>query len=567
MTETVVCIPDTHYPAHDKKALAAVIRFIGEIQPDQVVHIGDLMDFPQPSRWTKDTRAEFEGSVYDDAIRCKREFLEPLREVYDGPVGVHEGNHDCVDEETRAVTDEGLKYLHELTGHERVMSVDDNGNTLWQPINKVVQYPFEGTLHRFGGRDVSALTTGNHRVVGLSVDKREWIERTPTNLPGRKMWVYSAGSGRQDDASISDEEIRLAAWALTDSHKSKYEWIFYQSGDKAQRIRELLEDTGIEYKERARERTTTEICGKVLKNPPLVSYEFVTKSELPSELVPNRDRLPQWVWHLSERQVKLFIDELVYCDGSISTSEKSQVVYVCREGLREDLQILCSANGIRASTTEYREGHWRLNICDRALSGIYRKDVSEVEYKGTVWCLQVPNERFFVEREGRIHLTGNCRTRDYMEKYAPALARTNMFDFDQLLEFEKYNVEKLPEFYDIAPGWVTTHGHRGGIRLNQNAGMTALNGAKRIGKSVVMGHTHRQGICSHTTGLGGKTDTITGVEVGHVMDPKKVTYLKGGTGNWQQGFTVLSIDGKHVTPQLIPIIQGRFIYQGEVFKI
>lgn len=254
MAETIVCMPDTHYPAHDSKALKALINFIGEVQPDQVIHLGDLMDFPQPSRWTKDTRAEFEGSVFDDATRCKREFLEPLREVYDGPVGVHEGNHDE-------------------------------------------------------------------------------------------------------------------------------------------------------------------------------------------------------------------------------------------------------------------------------------------------------------------------RTHVYMEKYAPALARTNMFDFDQLLDFENYNVEKLPEFYDIAPGWVTTHGHRGGIRLNQNAGMTALNGARRIGKSVVMGHTHRQGIVSHTTGLGGKTDTITGVEVGHVMDPKKVTYLKGGTGNWQQGFTVLSIDGKHVTPQLIPIIQGRFIYQGEVFKI
>ena len=254
MTETIVVIPDTHYPAHDKRALKAVIEFIGAIQPDQVIHIGDLMDFPQPSRWTKDTRAEFEGSVYEDAQKCFDGFLKPLRDVYDGHIGVHEGNHDE-------------------------------------------------------------------------------------------------------------------------------------------------------------------------------------------------------------------------------------------------------------------------------------------------------------------------RTHVYMEKYAPALSRTNMFDFDQLCRFGELGIEKLPPFYDVAPGWVTTHGHRGGIRLNQNGGMTALNGARRIGKSIVMGHTHRQGKSSFTTGLAGKAETITGVEVGHLMDQTQAGYLKGGTGNWQQGFAVLEIDGRHVNPRTIPITHGRFVYNGEVFKI
>ena len=254
MTETIVVIPDTHYPIHDKKLTNALIAFIGDIQPDQVIHIGDLMDFPQPSRWTKDTRAEFEGSVYEDAKKAREGFLEPMRAVYDGPIGIHEGNHDE-------------------------------------------------------------------------------------------------------------------------------------------------------------------------------------------------------------------------------------------------------------------------------------------------------------------------RTRVYMEKYAPAMALTDFFDFDKLLRFDEFGIQTLPEFYDVAPGWVTTHGHRGGIRLNQNAGMTALNAARKFGKSVVMGHTHRQGICSHTIGFDGKAETLTGVEVGHMIDTRKVDYLKGGTGNWQTGFCVLSVDGKHVTPNLVPVTSGRFIYNGKVYKV
>jgi len=247
-------IPDTHYPDHDKKLWKTILRVVEDTQPDEIIHIGDLLDLPQPSRWTKGTRAEFEGNVYDDAERAIRDIIEPLRAVYDGPIGIHEGNHDA-------------------------------------------------------------------------------------------------------------------------------------------------------------------------------------------------------------------------------------------------------------------------------------------------------------------------RSRIYMEKYAPALAQTDMFNFEKLLRFEDYGINKLPDFYDVAPGWITTHGHLGGIRLNQIAGNTAGNGAKRINKSVVMGHTHRAGIVPHTTGLEGVGHTLYGVEVGHILDPKKVTYLKGATGNWQQGLAWLTIDGKHVTPKLIPVSAGKINIDERIYRI
>lgn len=254
MSERILIIPDTHYPDHDKKLFKTILKVVEETQPDEIIHIGDLMDFPQPSRWTKGTRQEFEGCVYYDCKQARRDILEPLREVFSGPIGVHEGNHDA-------------------------------------------------------------------------------------------------------------------------------------------------------------------------------------------------------------------------------------------------------------------------------------------------------------------------RPRIYIEKYAPALAGTANFNFESLLGFEDYGIEKLPDFYDVAPGWITTHGHLGGIRLNQHAGLTALNAAKKIGKSVVMGHTHRAGISHYTTGLEGKTSTITGVEVGHIMDPKQVTYLKGATGNWQQGIAELTIDGQTVSPRFIPVSAGKILLDGKVYKI
>ena|SRR5690606_15386544 len=255
MTKRICFVPDLQVPFHDRKALKAVLRFVGEYQPDEVVQIGDLADFPQPSRWNKDTRGEFEGSVFADAQEIKRQFLEPLRDVYEGPVGVLEGNHDE-------------------------------------------------------------------------------------------------------------------------------------------------------------------------------------------------------------------------------------------------------------------------------------------------------------------------RPRVYLDKYAPALSGTRAFDLDVLLDFESYKVDLLPDFYEVAPGWVATHGHKGGIRLNPNAGYTAMNAAKRFDKSVIMGHTHRLAALNHTYGYGGDIKKILyGVEVGNLMSMKQAGYLKGGTANWQQGFAILHVDGNTVRPEVIPILNRRFIVEGVTYVI
>lgn len=163
----------------------------------------------------------------------------------------------------------------------------------------------------------------------------------------------------------------------------------------------------------------------------------------------------------------------------------------------------------------------------------------------------------------------DLRPREYLAKYAPALVEfAEQFHIEKLLDFDGFGVELLPEFNRIAPGWITTHGHRGQISLSRIAGNTALNAARKFNTSVVMGHTHRQGIGSHTFGFAGAVDkVVTGVEVGHLMNQKLATYLKGGTGNWQLGFGLLTIDGQHVKPDLIPVHRGKFSVDGRVWEV
>src|SRR5699024_3948447 len=191
----------------------------------------------------------------------------------------------------------------------------------------------------------------NHRLVGLTNKSKKWTEVTPAEFSSSRLWAYTAGAGDPvDHPFYGDEIIQLAAWAVTDSNRAADgRWAFYQSGPGAERIRLLLKQLDIEFRDYARNRDTTEIDGKKLKNPPQISYEFhIGKDEDLDVLVPDRNRVPEWVFSLSERQARLFIDEVVFCDGSEKRNSNARMIYVCRDELRDDLQCLCVMIGVRA---------------------------------------------------------------------------------------------------------------------------------------------------------------------------------------------------------------------------
>lgn len=215
------------------------------------------------------------------------------------------------------------------------------------------------------------------------------------------------------------------------------------------------------------------------------------------------------------------------------------------------------------------------DLCDFPQPSRWNKDTAG-EFEGSVFADCEQAKRRFLEPlravyDGPVGIhEGNHdeRPRTYLAKYAPALAESGAFNIENLLDFNGFGVSLLPEFNKVAPDWITTHGHRGQLSLSRIAGNTALNAAEKFNTSVVMGHTHRLGIGSKTKGYGGNaTKTLTGMEVGNLMNQKLAHYLKGGTGNWQHGFGLLTIDGAHVKPEVVPITKGKFTVDGRTWEV
>jgi hypothetical protein len=156
------------------------------------------------------------------------------------------------------------------------------------------------------------------------------------------------------------------------------------------------------------------------------------------------------------------------------------------------------------------------------------------------------------------------RLAKYVSENAPGLAGLPELTIEKFMRFDELGVTFHRKPYAVAPNWLLMHGDEG--VMSKVAGMTALGLARRTGKSVACGHTHRAGLTNDHMGYSGKTSHRWGLETGCLMDFRKAEYMKAGITNWTHSVGVLIIDGQVVTPMLLPIQNGKLYFDGHVYK-
>jgi predicted phosphodiesterase len=93
-TRTTLVISDIQYPYHDALMMSKIVRVITDIRPDSIVQIGDGIDFPQVSRWSKGTAGEYAPTLQEH-ISGFSSLLQSLRDAApDAEITWLEGNHD-----------------------------------------------------------------------------------------------------------------------------------------------------------------------------------------------------------------------------------------------------------------------------------------------------------------------------------------------------------------------------------------------------------------------------------------------------------------------------------------
>ena len=90
-----IIVPDVQYPFHDGLALKKVLQVIEDVQPHQVVQIGDGIDFPQVSQWSVGTAGMYADTLQEHIHGYRKGFLQEVRErAPQARLRWLEGNHD-----------------------------------------------------------------------------------------------------------------------------------------------------------------------------------------------------------------------------------------------------------------------------------------------------------------------------------------------------------------------------------------------------------------------------------------------------------------------------------------
>lgn len=584
----------TVHSLHDEAAFSVTLKLIAYMQAtegvDTIIVQGDNLDLPEFS--SHRSAPGFMGSL-QQAINRNATAMSALRTVApEAEIVYIQGNHECLSTEAQAITPEGPKDYVDLSVGDLVLSANDDLEPIWLPIEEIYEKDFDGELIQIGSNHSrSKLTvTPGHRVVGLSVNnKNKWTEHLAGEYVTKFIPTATKAQDREE-LDILDDEIRLAAWCLTDSFRNNQgKWHFYQSEKKVYKIIEILDNLDISYISSIRKTLPTEICGKVLKSCQDSYNISISKadSKIIDKIVDKKYALPSWVWELSDRQLRILIKEWQFTDGTTPTSGTSIPIY-CSSDLRKDLQMLLIQRGYSATLHEYNPGYWRINIVEnKTTTKVEKHLVKKVPYKGKVWCLKVENERFFAYEDGKPTLTGNCRIVNFLTDRAPGLvgiSRANedkaILGIDYLCRFDESDITYIEDYpsgiHWINEGLRAIHGHS--VSSGKGATSAKLLGA---GVSTVIGHIHRQElvydrvetrneakqIWAGSAGCLAKIDgQIPSYRTG--VNPSGKQVVRKGLEDWQQGIMAIHYEheGWNSQPSIIQINNGVATYQGRVFK-
>lgn len=413
-TVTIFPISDVHVgtPQFNQEFYEYMLEKFRKKNGCKIIYLmGDLMDCA-----TK----RLGKSAYEQILSPEEQLdyivnsLKPYKKFIRGCVI---GNHECFDEDTEILTIKGWKKGIDLQEEDLIGTFNQETKEIeyQKPLKINIEYVKENLIS-LKSRSIDTLTTSNHRFLYTTSNDERTLNNMRLselkNIKNSEIVLRQACENNKKSYDLNDDEIKLIAWCLTDASFYKNKVVFYQRKSTVYKIIEILKNLNIKYTIRERDRDITHICGKKLKNKPEIACEVtINKSEI-NHLCESHTKIPKLIYELSKRQFLVFLDELIFCDGSKhkSSPNNSWVLYKNKEFL-DEIQILCIHNNIRTSLSKYRENHYRLNINPKFNRSRIKNKQEEIYYDGLIWCATVQNDTLITRRNGKVIITGNSRFR------------------------------------------------------------------------------------------------------------------------------------------------------------
>ena len=285
-----------------------------------------------------------------------------------------------------------------------------------KPVRYIYVAPYKGKMYNLRNRTQDQLISPGHRVVWKSFNSNKYrytpIEellnyKSPIPIP-----TPASTKLRQEDYPVSDNELKLVAWILSEGsiekEKGKYpRATIYQSDRKHpeyyKEIIEVLNRLNLRYSVHEREG---------LGHAKMICLDNDSSRRVVQLLGKPEKKPPKWLYRLSRRQARLFIETYTKGDGWVERSKSRIRITTTDKDIAEALVTAAILAGYNVSVaTRKPKSHlskkmqYIISLTDTKTE--YIQEIREVEYEGIVWSVNTENETVIAMRNGCVFITGN----------------------------------------------------------------------------------------------------------------------------------------------------------------
>jgi len=364
----------------------------------------------------------------------------------------------CLTLDHEVLTLDGWKLISDITTDDRVATItQQNGELQYQRPTNVWRYSdYEGEMYHIKNQSIDISVTGKHRM---------WTSKLKGGR-GNVKWTKYEFEEARDLVGKHRRYKKDANWTCEDyqftlpSVDNKYETKTFTTKE----MEDFLVFFGIWYAEGWASgkdtygRVTISVNKERVRNalfPSLqkLGYHYIYEEKTQKLTVSNNQlyrymkplsvgapqkKMPSWVLQLSKKQTQILLDSMILGDGFYVKSNPNRAgYYTSSKQLADQFQQLCLHAGWASNITihyqansneTYIKGRKIVNLHDILRLGIIKSKVNPsvnhghvhkqsiqeerfVHEKCEVMCITVPNEVFYVRRNGKAVWTGNSRAR------------------------------------------------------------------------------------------------------------------------------------------------------------
>jgi Oxygen-sensitive ribonucleoside-triphosphate reductase len=323
----------------------------------------------------------------------------------------------CVSEDTEILTPDGWKKHNEIKEGDIIKTFNlKTGEIEDKKVDFVFKRKYKGIMYRLRNRIQDQLISPEHRVLRRKFNTQNYALQPIEEVLKLKspIIVPIAGKNPRPDYPISDEQIKLMAWIISEGsveragkYRSSYRISIYQSKTKNpenyNEIINLLNHFNFVYTNHPAKSLGGEVQQIRLnaESSKRVHQWFGTRE--------NVHFIPKYLLNLSERQSRLFLETYLKGDGKegckITTSDPT---------LLNALQTIIVNAGWGFTVRKQKATNPKISQSDIYILRIIRhpetyiSKIEKVNYEGIIWCPHTENETIIARRNGKVFITGNC---------------------------------------------------------------------------------------------------------------------------------------------------------------